>query len=300
MQKILIDTDPGQDIDDLLAIHFALKRPELDVRAITTVTYPSAKRARLAKSLLRRMGRSDIPVAAGMDLPLRDLSAEELKFQKDFSRTMNHYAFAEPEDPADAPDSADAVELIIESVDKHPGEIALCCIAPLTNVACAFRRRPDIAGKIKFLAMMGGEPHLNRREHNVAFDYAAAAIVLGSGARIYMGTWDVTRRFFLTMEECRYFHSHRDPLVNSLGKAIDLWHPAQSWKPGPVMYDLFPIVHSFDKSFYTLEKRSVLVETKGDFTRGMTVFAGGSTDIEVTVGADAERIKKLYLETALG
>jgi len=64
MPRILIDTDPGQDIDDLLAILFALRRPELEVCAITTVTLPSDRRARLIKRLLRMLGRTGIPVAA--------------------------------------------------------------------------------------------------------------------------------------------------------------------------------------------------------------------------------------------
>jgi purine nucleosidase/pyrimidine-specific ribonucleoside hydrolase len=58
MQKVLIDTDPGQDIDDILAIAFALKRPELDIKAITTVTKPSYKRARIVKRLLAKPGAS--------------------------------------------------------------------------------------------------------------------------------------------------------------------------------------------------------------------------------------------------
>ena len=88
MQKILIDTDPGQDIDDLLAIQFALQRPELDIKAITTVTLPSHKRARLVKRLLRYLNRTDIPVAAGMEFPLRQFSEAEVRSHHDFAQTM--------------------------------------------------------------------------------------------------------------------------------------------------------------------------------------------------------------------
>jgi purine nucleosidase/pyrimidine-specific ribonucleoside hydrolase len=299
MQKILIDTDPGQDIDDLLAIIFALKRPELDIRAITTVTQPSVKRARLVKRLLRYMHRTDIPVAAGMELPLRVLSAEEIKYQDDPLITMNHYAFAEPEDSADNPGASDAVDLIIETIEKYPGEIVLACIAPLTNIACALRKRPSIAGKIKYIAMMGGELALNRAEHNIAFDYISSALVLNSGIKIYMGTWDVTRRFFFTMEECKAFHRHHAPVSKALSKAIELWHPAQKWKPGPVMYDIFPILWAFDQSYYTVKPMSVQVETKGEFTCGMTVQGGSRPNIEVTTDIRADAIKDLYLKTVL-
>lgn len=299
MQKILIDTDPGQDIDDLLAIFFALLRPELDIKAITTVTLPSPKRARLVKRLLRYVGRTDIPVAAGMELPLRQLSDGEIREQHDFSRTMNHYSFAEPEDPLDEPGAEDAVDLIIRTVEENPGEVILACIAPLTNIACALRKKPDIASKIKSIAMMGGETALNRCEHNVVFDYVAADIVLSSGIPISMGTWDVTRRFALSKEDCEQFRQHTSPVCQALARAIDVWHPVQAWKPGPVMYDLFPLVWAFDRSYYTTQPMSVRVETGGNYTRGMTVIGGNATNIEVTTDIRADALRELYFQTVL-
>lgn len=299
MQKILIDTDPGQDIDDLLAIHFALLRPELDIRAITTVTMPTAKRARLVKRLLRYVGRGDIPVAAGMELPLRRFTDEELRRQHDLGHTMNHACFAEPEDPPDAPGDADAVDLIIRTVEENAGEIVLACIAPLTNIACALRRKPEIAGKIKYIAMMGGETTLNHRENNIAFDYNASEVVLTSGIPIFMGTWSVTRQFALSMEDCALFRAHASPACQALGRAIETWHPAQSWKPGPVMYDIFPMVWAFDRSYYTTTPMPVQVETAGNHTRGMTVKGGNATNIEVTTGIQADAVRELYLNTVL-
>lgn len=297
MQKIIIDTDPGQDIDDLLAIHFALLRPELDIRAITTVTWPSDKRARLVKRLLRYLGRTAIPVAAGEPYPIRPLSEDELRRQHDLACVMNHMAFAEPEDPRDAPDGESAVELIIRTVEAHPGEVMLACIAPLTNIATALRKRPGIAGKIKSIALMGGETHLNRVEHNAAFDYTATDEVLRSGIPIAMGTWDVTRRFVLTQADCDRFRTHGSPLHRALGQAITLWHPVQNWKPAPVMYDMFPIMWAFDRSFYTTKETPVRIETRGEFTKGMTVTQGTHTGIEVTTDIRASELRDLYLAT---
>jgi len=300
MQKLIIDTDPGQDIDDLLALTFALLRPELEVLAITTVTQPAAGRARLVKRLLRYMGRTDIPVAAGMPWPLRPVPESERRWLEDPRNTMNHACFAEPEDARDDPGTADAVDLIIRTVEAYPGEVILACIAPLTNIACALRRKPEIAGKIQAIAMMGGEVALNRAEHNVAFDYVAAEIVLSAGIPLAMGTWDVTRRFVLTMDDCTRFGQSPMPLCQALGQAIALWHPAQNWKPGPVMYDLFPIVWAFDRSFYTTKPMSVRVETRGEFTRGMTVVSGNTPNAEVTTDIRAAALCDLYLQTVLG
>ncbi len=299
IQKLIIDTDPGQDIDDILALAFALQRPELDVKAITTVTWPSDKRARMVKRLLRYLDRADIPVAAGMQFPLRPFPEAEARSQYDLARTMNHYAFAEPEDARDQPDDLDAIGLIIRTIEQYPGEIVLACIGPLTNIACALRRAPGIAGKIKHISMMGGEPALNRKEHNVAFDYIAADTVLTCGIPIYMGTWDVTRRFILSKEDCKLFNNNPSPLCQALGRAIDLWQSIQLRKPGPVMYDIFPFVWSFDRSYYTMQSMPVMVETQGEITRGMTVAGGDAENIEVATDIRAAELRELYLNTVL-
>lgn len=300
MERLIIDTDPGQDIDDLLALAFALQRPELDVRAITTVTQPADKRARLVKRLLRHLDRSDIPVAAGMPWPMRPVPEAERRWLDDPRNTLNHYAFAEPEDARDDPGPEQAVDLIIRTVEAHPGEIVLACLAPLTNIACALRQKPAIAGKIKAIAMMGGEVALNRAEHNVAFDYVAAEIVLAAGIPLAMGTWDVTRRFVLMPEDCARFGQSQKPLCQALGQAMALWHPAQSWKPGPVMYDLFPIAWAFDRSYYITKPMSIRVETRGEFTRGMTVVSGNTPNADVTTDIRADALRDIYLQTVLG
>jgi len=297
MEKILIDTDPGQDIDDLLAIIFALRRPELDIKAITTVTYPSRDRARLVKRLLRYENRN-IPIAAGMQFPLRSFIGEERSNQYNRLQSMNHYCFAEPENSLDDPDSEDAVDLIIRTVEENPREITLACIAPLTNIATALCRKPDIAPKIKAIMMMGGEVSLNRGEHNVAFDYVAADIVFHSEIPVYMGTWDVTRRFVLSKEDCKKFHLHASPVCQALGKAIDVWNSVHSWKPGPVMYDIFPMVYVYDPSFYTMQEMSVQIETAGASTRGFTTACGGTAPrMKVTTDIRTDALRDLYLKT---
>lgn len=299
MQKILIDTDPGQDIDDLLAIWFALLRPELDVVAITTVTWPAARRARLIKRLLRYLGRSDIPIGIGLDYPLRHFSAHEIEQQQRPVHSMNHASFAEPEDPRDEPGAVDAVDLITRTIEESPGQVALACIAPLTNIAVALQRRPTLRQKIPFIALMGGELGLNRAEHNIAFDAVAADIVLRSGIPLFMGTWDLTRKFHLTTEDCAAIRARGTPLAIAMADAIATWHPAHAWKPGPVMYDLFPMVHAFDRSLYTLKTVKVAVELTNTRTHGYTVASSDGAEVQVTTDLDLPRLRELYLSTIL-
>lgn len=297
--KVLIDTDAGDDIDDLLAIWFALLRPELDIRAITTVTYPSDKRARLVKRLMRYLNRNDIPVAAGMQFPFAPLNGEGLKAQLNPAIKLNHYCFAEPEDPRDQPDAIDAIDLIIRTVEENPREISILGIAPLTNIACVLRRRPDIAGKIKAILLMGGETAINRGEHNIGFDFVASDIVFTSGVPIQLGTWSITRQFTLMPEDVKRLRESAGELGAAMGRAIDAWHPVQNWKPGPVMYDIFPMIQAFDASYYTLTPQAVRIETRGEYSRGMTIPVGGPPNAQVTTGIRAEAIRELFWKTVL-
>lgn len=70
MTKIIIDTDIGDDVDDALALAFALRCPELDIMGVTTVYKNTALRAELAAKLLAIYGRCDIPVVQGVAQPI--------------------------------------------------------------------------------------------------------------------------------------------------------------------------------------------------------------------------------------
>lgn len=291
-QPILIDTDAGDDVDDVLAIAFALLRPELDIKAITTVSPFSARRAALIEELLQVVGHTGIPVAPGMELPLRPLSAEE-RTHLTRPYVINHA----PEISQNYSD--DAVSLIIRTVEEHAGNLALVAIGPLTNIACALCRKPEIAEKIRWIALMGGEVHLPQREHNIAWDYHASSIVFGAGVPLFLGTWSVTRRFVLLPEDCERVKNYDTPLCKFLTRCIDGWWPHKGGKPGPVMYDIAPMLWSYERSYYLTEPMSLGVETQGELTRGMTVRRGGAPNAEVSMDIRAEDIKALYLETIL-
>lgn len=306
-QKLIIDTDPGDDVDDVLALAFALLRPELDVRAITTVTPFSDRRVHIVRKLLRTLRGDDhgVSVAAGMRMPLRRVETDEAARMTDNGGyVLNHYPWVTPEEEArEAPVDEDAAGLIIRTVNAHDGEAAVVCIGPTTNLAVALRREPEIAGRIRWIAIMGGEVHLNRAEHNVAWDPHAAEIVLTAGIPLFLGTWDVTRRFVLTPEDCDLLRRRGTPLTDALSRCIDLWSPHKGGKPGPVMYDLAPILWSLDRGtagYYETRPMRVHVETRGEWTRGMTVVRHqGPANAEVTVDMRADLVRGLYLETVL-
>lgn len=297
-QSILIDTDAGDDIDDLFAIAFALLRPELTVESITTVSSLSARRALLIQRLLDSARKSAIPVAAGCELPLRPVTEAERAMVAEAYRSNHAPAGDEQAEAALA--ATDAVSTIIETVNRRPGEVGIVAIGPLTNIAAALVRRADLASKIPYIALMGGEVVLTRAEHNISWDPEAAAIVLSAGVPIFLGTWDVTRRFVLLPEDLEAFRKSTAPLHRMLIESLDLWWPHRGGKPGPVMYDLAPIAWSMDRSLYATQPMTIAVETQGAHTRGWTVRVPGPANADVSVDMRADDVKALYLETLLG
>lgn len=294
--NVIIDTDAGDDVDDVLALAFALLRPELSIRALTTVTADSARRAQIVAQLLKVMGREDIPYAPGMSLPLRQLSPEEFDRLTEPDFRLNQYPFVK--DPAAlASPREDAIQLIGQTAEAHAGDIALIGIGPLTNIAVALRRYPKLAGQLKWIAIMGAELHLNHREHNILWDPDAASIVFNSGVPLFVGTWSVTRQFVLLPEDCERIRATGTPLTDALAECIDLWWPTKGGKPGPVMYDVAPILWSIDRDYYPTQSVHLTVENRSELSLGATLRGYGTPNAEVSTDMQAEAVKQLYLET---
>lgn len=299
-QNIIIDTDLGDDVDDVLAIAFALMRPELAVKAITTVAFDTDKRCEIVAELLQAMGRPEVPFAPGMNLPMQAVTPERLRALMDLSGyILNHAPFITGGDSRPRAQD-DAVGLMARTIEEHAGNIALVAIGPLTNVAVLLRRYPHLAAKLQWIAIMGGELQLNHCEHNLARDVVAAEIVLTAGVPLFMGTWGVTRKFVLTPEDCERIKGLGTPLGDALWRCIELWWPHKGGKPGPVMYDLAPILWSYDRRYYPTEAMQVQVETRGDHTSGMLRRGGEGMPIDVSVDMLADEVHALYMETICG
>jgi purine nucleosidase len=150
--KIIIDTDPGQD--DAVAILLALASPELEVLALTAVAgnVPLDLTARNARVICELAGRRDIPVHAGCDRPIaRDLVTAEHVHGK------TGLDGAELPDPTLPLAEGHAVDALIDILrHEPPGTVTLCPLGPLTNIATALERAPDIADRIARIVLMGG------------------------------------------------------------------------------------------------------------------------------------------------
>src|SRR5271155_1675277 len=140
-QKVIIDTDIGDDIDDVFAVGLALSSPELRILGITSAWGDTELRARLLDRLLCETGRSDIPVEGGIE--------KHGPGQGAFTRAA--WAGRRPDKPHPG-----AVDFLLDQIKQHPGEITLIGIAPETNLGAAIERDPATFKKLKRIVIMGG------------------------------------------------------------------------------------------------------------------------------------------------
>jgi len=296
-QKIILDTDIGDDIDDAIALSFAVRRPELEVLAVTTCHLCTTERGRMAAKQLRLLHAEHIPWAPGPRLPLTP--ADEAARRKFATRVPFEYAFVREGEEVAPPAHHDAVELQYDLICRHPGEVMLVPIGPLTNLATLFTRHPDAADKLKGIAMMGGDFPDPKREYNMACDPDASKIVLATGAPKFMGTYAVTRQVVMGQAEVEALRQSPDPACAALAEQVDLWRPHSGNKPGPVVYDVCPIMWCFRPDLFTTRRYAIDVVTDGP-ERGRNVEREGATLIDVSMSVDAAAALALLMGTLLG
>jgi inosine-uridine nucleoside N-ribohydrolase len=176
--KVIIDTDIADDIDDAIALAFALGSPELDILGVTVVYGDVEVRAKVARKLCRWWGRRDIPVKMGFERPM---GYEWFPGTLPEDPSQREAAAGEP--PLD--DSArGATEFMAETVRRHPGEVFVLTLGAMTNVAAALCAEPALAGLMAGVVSCAGavppvEPHL---DWNVAYDVIAAQSIARSDA----------------------------------------------------------------------------------------------------------------------
>lgn len=292
--KIILDTDIGSDIDDVYALAFALRHPELELQAITTVHAYPVERARLVDHLLAVAGRTGVPVGAGWTLPLSSLDPDGRRAY--LERRPNH---TEPAAGVTVPhEPGEAVRLILDTVNRHAGDIALVTIGSLTNVAAALAADPELLQKVQCIAMMAGELNRNHLEYNVRLDPEAADMVFRSGVTAFVATWEVSRKLVLHPEHVDLLRRQRDPLCTEIVRCTDLWWPHRGVKPGPVLYDISPLLWLLDRSWFDTRPMPLRVEKGNSWLRGMTYEdPRGASPIHVTTGFnEPERARDLVLQ----
>lgn len=276
MKKIIIDTDPGQD--DAIAILLALASPEdIEVLGITAVAgnVPLALTEKNARIICELANRRDVRVFAGCDRPLaqRLVTAEHVHGKTGLDGPVLP-------DPTMPLQDGHAVDFIIETLRTEPaGTVTLCPLGPLTNIASAINKAPDIIEKIDEIVLMGGAYFevgniTPAAEFNIYVDPEAAEIVMKSGAKITILPLDVTHKALVTQTRNDAFRAIGTPVGIAVAEMTDFFERFDKEKYGSAgapLHDPTVIAYVINPDLFTGRYINVEIETKSTLTRGMTV-----------------------------
>ena len=280
IEKVIIDTDIGDDIDDAFAVGLALQSPELQILGITTTFGDTEERAKLLDRFLRETGHENIPVAAGVAT------------QTDSLMTQRQYANRYPGKKA----HAKAVDFILDQIRRHPGEITLVAIGPLVNMGALIEKDAATFRKLRRVVLMGGsiargygdlgyaEPRGPEPEWNIKNDIPAAQKLFSSGVLIFMMPLDSTQ---LKLDEVKREILFRagTPLTDALTLLYHEWGQRT-----PTLFDAMTIAYILQPALCPVKPLHINVEPDG-----MTRAAAGSPNAEVCLDSDAEKFFRFYI-----
>jgi purine nucleosidase len=301
---LILDTDIGTDVDDALALAFALRHPDIDLRAVTTVSGDTVRRARIAKKLLLLAGRDDIEVAAGergeQSQPQR--SAEAGHEDAMLGDVSGDLLISE----------RDAVTLLLDACEAEPLEIAT--VGMQSNIAAALERDPSFGEGVARLTVMGGvfapvrflgtelPPSV---DHNLNVDQPASLRSLNCGMNTLYVPADVTMGTWLTAAQHEALRGG-DALCRELARQIDIWAPRfRSRGRGIIpdhyvalLHDPLAVACTVDRRFVTSRSSRVTVAIHHGHVRTFIDEAAGH-EAEIITSVDWEAFGASWLDAIL-
>jgi len=275
-RKIIIDTDPGQD--DAVAILLALASPEdIEVLGITCVAgnVPLDLTSKNARIVCELAGKPQIRVFAGCDRPLgRDLVTAEHVHGK---TGLDGPDLPDPKMPLQ---DGHAVDFIIDTLRAEPaGSVTLCPLGPLTNIATAFEKAPDIVAKVQEIVLMGGGYFEGGNitptaEFNIYVDPQAADIVFRSGVPLVVMPLDVTHKALVTKPRNDAFRALNTPAGIAVAQMTDFFERFDKEKygsEGAPLHDPCVTAYLIKPELFTGRHINVEIEVTSELTMGMTV-----------------------------
>ncbi|WP_226550483.1 nucleoside hydrolase [Celeribacter naphthalenivorans] len=275
-RKIIIDTDPGQD--DAMAILLALGSPEeIDLLGIVAVAgnVPIERTSENARKICEVAGRPDVLVFAGCDRPMAHtlVTAEHVHGKTG----LDGIELPAPTMPLQ---KQHGVDFIIETLRREaPGTVTLCPMGPLTNIATAFEKAPDIVERVQEIVLMGGAYFevgniTPAAEFNIYVDPEAADIVFKSGVKLTVMPLDCTHKVLVTAPRLQAFKAFGNHLGDVVAGWLDFFERFDIEKygsQGGPLHDPTVIAYLIKPELFSGRFINVEIETQSKLTRGMTV-----------------------------
>ena len=279
--KIIIDSDIGDDVDDVFAIGLALTSPEVEILGISSAWGDTKLRARMIDRLLAETDTKNIPVAEGIPT----------KAQSNFSQAQWAKGGTVPQKS-----HANAVDFLLDQIKKDPGNITLVAIGPLTNIGAAIDRDPATFKKLNRVVIMGGavrkgygdlgfEPdHGPQPEYNIYSDVAAAQKLFASGVPIYMMPLDSTQ-LKLDEDKRAFLFKQGTPLTNALSTLYYQWG-----QQTPTLFDAMAVAYVLDPSLCPTTPLHITVEKDG-----ATRESAGTPNANACLASDSDQFFRFIL-----
>ena len=303
-KPVLIDTDAG--VDDAMAIVLALRSPELDVRAITTVcgNVEVWQCTRNVRTILDRFGMDPLPlVASGAARPLRRrlTTAKEVHGRDGLGNVARAHTQMQR-------GGRNAVGVILEMCRTVGRDLTIVALGPLTNLALALKRNPKVLKRVGRVISMGGAFKVPGNtgpvaEFNYYVDPEAAHAVLNAGLPLVVVPLDVTHQVTLMRTEVlerAAAHGHpADRFLERMTRFYFRYHTVKEGFEGGYLHDPAAVACAIDPAIVRAVSMSVDVERRGEFTRGMTLgtsvrIGRGRPTVEVATHIDRERFLRLF------
>jgi purine nucleosidase len=281
-QKVIIDTDIGDDVDDAFALALALRSPELQILGITTTFGDTSLRAALAERLLGEAGRRDIPVAAGAPTPTKN--------------PFTQRRYAEGGHPGQT-GHGNAVDFLLEQIRRYPNQITFIGIGPLMNVGAAIDRDPATFRKLERVVIMGGSvyrgygdigygsPSPPQPEWNIVNDIPSAQKLFAAGVPLSMMPLDSTQ---LKLDEVKraFLFRQGTPLSDALTLLYHQWGHET-----PTLFDAMAVAYVVDPRLCPVAPLHIRVDEKG-FTRPEP----GPPNAEVCLDSSPDQFFQFFLQ----
>ena len=283
-EKVIIDTDIGDDVDDAFALALAVKSPELEILGVTTTFGDTETRAKLADRFLGEVDRPEIPVLAGTPTATKNPMSQRRYAEG------GHFAKAS---------HGDAVEFLLQQIRKYPGDITLIAIGPLMNVGAAIDRDAATFRKLKRVVLMGGSirrgygdlgytpPVPPMAEWNIVNDVPSAQKLFAAGVPLYVMPLDSTQ---LKLDEVKraFLFSQGTSVTDVLAVLYHLWG-----QETPTLFDPMAVAFALRPELCPVQPMHIRVDDKG-FTREESA----TPNAQVCLESNAEDFFRFYLKRA--
>lgn len=287
-EKIILDTDIGDDIDDAFALGLALSSPEFEILGVSASFGDTPTRARMLDRMLGELGHSDMPVAMGTPANVNVNAFTQRRYAEggQFKRA-NHLS---------------SVDFILEQARKYPGQVTLVAIGPLPNIGAAIDKDPAAFRQLKRVVIMGGSirtmtdpygvaaPIAPHPEWNIKNDIASAKKLFTAGVPLLVMPLDSTANLKMHEVARTALFAHGSMLTNILAGLYYEWS-AYARSPTPILYDPMTLAALLEPSLCPLTPLHITVDDAGN-----TKETPGASNAQVCLKSDADSFLHFYVK----